>query len=84
MRAQAREAVSQALIEHLEAMQAAERQSMRQPKQAEEARRSMTEQLENARAELGAVSSMAQIVAEIKGVEARCERKVRHWRELSR
>ena len=44
----------------------------------------MTEQLENARAELGAVSSMAQIVAEIKGVEARCERKVRHWRELSR
>jgi hypothetical protein len=40
-------AVVQALIEHSEAMQAAERQSIsvRQLKQAEEAQRSMTEQL---------------------------------------
>ena len=47
MGAQACEAVVQALIEHSEAMQAAERQSVtvRQLKQAEEVQRSMTEQL---------------------------------------
>ena len=82
-------------------------------RQAEEARRSMTEQLaaaaaeaaleeaaletalqhrqvelEDARAELGAVSSAAQIAssllaAEIGGLEAQCEHKVRHSRELA-
>ena len=81
--------------------------------QAEEARRSMTEQLaaaaaeaaleeealetalqhrqaelEDARAELGAVSSAAQfasslLAVEIGGLEAQCEHKVRHSRELA-
>ena len=58
MRAQAREAVTQALIEHLEAMQAAERQSVRQPKQAEEARRSMTKQRAAAAAEAALVKAL--------------------------
>ncbi len=90
------------------ATQAAERQSVRQLQQAEEAKRSITEQLdaaaaeaaletalqnrqvelEDARAELGAVSSEAQIAssllaAEIGGLEAQCEHKIRHSRELA-
>jgi hypothetical protein len=45
-------------------------------------------ELEDARAELGAVSSAAQIAssllaAEIGGLEAQCEHKVRHSRELA-
>jgi hypothetical protein len=45
-------------------------------------------ELENARAELGAVSSAAQIAssllaAEIGGLEAQCEHKGRHSRELA-
>jgi hypothetical protein len=55
VRAQAREAVAQPLIEHSEGMQAAERQRARQLKQAEEARHSMTEQLAAAAAEAALV-----------------------------
>ena len=45
-------------------------------------------ELEDARAELGAVSSEAQIAssllaAEIGGLEAQCEHKIRHSRELA-
>ena len=58
VRAQAREAVAQALIKHSEGMQAAERQSVRQLKQAEEARRSMTEQLAAAAAEAALVTAL--------------------------
>jgi hypothetical protein len=46
-------------------------------------------ELEDARAELGTVSSAAQtasslLAAEIRGLEAQIEHKVRHSRELSR
>jgi hypothetical protein len=58
VRAQAREAVAQPLIEHSEGMQAAERQRARQLKQAEEARRSMTEQLAAAAAEAALVTAL--------------------------